>query len=262
MKYRLPIRALLISLVAILSAAAAGETLVVGAGHFYSIQAAIEAADAGDKIQVQEGTYTGNLILNKRLFLEGVNRPVLRGEGTGSVITIVADGCAVRGFIFEHSGSDLSREDSGILLKSSRNVIEDNELPTFFTASISIVPAAIYCAGITFAAGRNWTSVSRAPGLHRWNSPDNIIEDNSIIEERDGIYIQNSHGNQIRRNRATNLRYGLHYMSSDRNVFEDNILEQHRRRRDHVFQQDRTAPQRLYSQSRFQQLRHSLSGMQ
>ena len=41
---------------------------------------------------------------------------------------------------------------------------------------------------------------------------------------RDGLYIQSCNGNQIRRNRVSNLRYGLHYMFSDRNVFEDNFF--------------------------------------
>jgi nitrous oxidase accessory protein len=42
---------------------------------------------------------------------------------------------------------------------------------------------------------------------------------------RDGMYIQSCNGNQIRRNHVSNLRYGLHYMFSDKNVFEDNLFE-------------------------------------
>ena len=38
------------------------------------------------------------------------------------------------------------------------------------------------------------------------------------------MYIQNSANNTIRRNRVFNLRYGLHYMSSDDNLFEDNLF--------------------------------------
>ncbi len=42
---------------------------------------------------------------------------------------------------------------------------------------------------------------------------------------RDGIYIQSSNGGLIRGNVARRLRYGLHYMFSDDNVFEDNRFE-------------------------------------
>jgi nitrous oxidase accessory protein len=204
---------------------AMAATLVVASNaQFQSIQSAIEAAQAGDTVQVRAGTYTGNLTINKQLTLEGLNQPTLRGEGVASVVTVLADGCIVRGFIIEHSGGDLTREDSGILLKSHSNDIEDNQLRDI-----------LY--GIYFYSSHNNTirrnqirgrpeleEGDRGAGLHLWNSPDNVIEDNTISEERDGMYIQSCNGNQIRRNRVTNLRYGLHYMFSDRNVFEDNFF--------------------------------------
>jgi nitrous oxidase accessory protein len=225
MKHRFPVKLLLIPLSLILGAAAAhGETLIVGAGKFQSIQAAIDAAHAGDKVQVQAGTYTGNLILNKKIVLEGINRPVLHGEGVGSVITIVAEGCTVKGFIIEHCGGDLTREDSGVLLKSNRNVIEENELRDILYG-IYLYSSGGNTLRLNRIRGRSELDIgARGAGLHLWNSPDNIIEDNSITEERDGIYIQNCNDNAVRRNRVTNLRYGLHYMFSDRNVFEDNLF--------------------------------------
>ena len=42
---------------------------------------------------------------------------------------------------------------------------------------------------------------------------------------RDGFYIQSSSHGFIAHNTARDLRYGLHYMFSDDNVFEDNVFE-------------------------------------
>lgn len=211
-------------ILAILNAASAATLTVGPAGQFQSLQAAIDAADPGDKIQVQAGTYPGNLILNKQIILEGINRPAVQGTGTGSVISVLADGCTVKGFVIERSGGDLTREDSGILLKSNRNVIEDNELRDILYG-IYLYSSSGNTLRRNHIRGRPYLDVgSRGAGLHLWDSPDNIIEDNSITEERDGIYVQSSNDNQTRRNRVTNLRYGLHYMSSDRNVFEDNLF--------------------------------------
>ena len=42
---------------------------------------------------------------------------------------------------------------------------------------------------------------------------------------RDGFYIQSSSHGVVRGNAASDLRYGLHYMFSDDNVFEDNMFE-------------------------------------
>lgn len=205
---------------------ARSETLNVGSGNapFQTIQHAINAANNGDLIRVQAGTYTGNLILNKQITLEGVGRPVLRGQGGGSVVTVVSDGCAIRGFIIEHCGGDLTREDSGVLLKSSNNQIEDNELRDILYG-IYLYSSQGNILRRNHIRGRpELEEGERGAGLHLWNSPGNIIEDNSIAQERDGIYIQSCNDNQIRRNRVTDLRYGLHYMFSDRNIFEDNLF--------------------------------------
>jgi nitrous oxidase accessory protein len=227
MRRRVLLKALLICLTLAGSArAAGGETLVVGGpgALFQSVRAAAAAARPGDTIEVRGGAYEENLALDKRLTLEGVGRPVLRGSGRGSVVVVTADGCAVRGFRIEHSGSDLTREDSGILLKSAGNLIEDNEL--------SDVLYGIYLFGSrgntlrrNVIRGRaEIESGERGAGLHLWNSHDNIIEDNAISLMRDGMYIQSCAGNEIRRNRVSDLRYGLHYMNSDRNIFEDNFF--------------------------------------
>ena len=225
MKGRSTIRTFLIPLALLLSAASGrGETLIVGPGQYQSIQAAIDVARNGDTIEVQTGTYTGNLTLNRQIILKAVGNPVLRGAGVGSVITTIADSCVIKGFVIEHSGGDLTREDSGILLKSSNNQIEDNELHDILYG-IYLYSSHGNALRRNRIRGRSELEEGdRGAGLHLWNSPDNIIEDNIISKERDGMYIQSCNGNQIRRNRVSDLRYGLHYMFSDRNVFEDNFF--------------------------------------
>ena len=178
----------------------------------------------GDTIEVQTGTYVGNLVLSKQIVLAGLGKPVLRGEGVGSVITTLADSCVIKGFVIEHSGGDLTREDSGILLKSSKNHIEDNELHDILYGIYLYSSHGNTLRGNRIRGRAELEEGDRGAGLHLWNSPDNIIEDNTISENRDGLYVQSCNGNQIRRNRVSNLRYGLHYMFSDRNVFEDNFF--------------------------------------
>ncbi len=191
---------------------------------FSTSRAAVEAAKAGDTIRVAPGTYEGNLMLARPVVLEGLGKPLIRGSGAGSVILIAAAGCTVRGFAIARSGADLQQEDSGILVKSNGNRIENNEL--------SDVLYGIYLYGSQRNAilhnmirGRREMDIGeRGAGLHMWDSPDNLIEDNTISEARDGLYIQSSPGNVIRRNRVFNLRYGVHYMFSESNSFEENVF--------------------------------------
>jgi nitrous oxidase accessory protein len=220
-------RAIFVCSFLILSATAHAETIRVGGSdaHFQTIQAAISAARAGDRIEVNAGTYNENLLIDKRLTLVGNGRPTLRGSGSGSVVVIAVDGCAFSGFVVEHSGSDLQSEDSGILLKSSNNQIEQNELRDVLYGIYFYGSRANVIRGNTIRGRSELEAGERGAGLHLWNSPDNVIEDNAIRDMRDGMYIQNCNGNQIRRNHVSNLRYGLHYMFSDRNIFEDNFFE-------------------------------------
>ncbi|HEX7297309.1 MAG TPA: nitrous oxide reductase family maturation protein NosD [Pyrinomonadaceae bacterium] len=207
------------------SSVAQADTLIVGASaQFRSVQQAIDSAHQGDVVQVSAGTYTGNLTITQQITLEGLGRPTLRGEGRESVLTVLADGCVIRGFTIEHSGGDLTGEDSGILLKSSKNRIEDVEMRDVLYGIYLYGSHHNLLARNRIQGRVEIESGERGAGLHLWNSHDNIVEDNVISDARDGLYIQSCSNNVIRRNRVMNLRYGLHYMNSNHNKFQDNYF--------------------------------------
>lgn len=189
-----------------------------------SIQAAIQAARAGDTIQVQAGTYNENLTLHKSLTLIGIGNPLVRGIGKDSTIIVTADNCTIKGLVIEHCGNDLQQEDSGLLLKSSFNRIEDNELRDILYGIYLLKSRGNTIQNNVIRGRAELEMGSRGAGLHLWDSPDNTILGNTITDARDGMYIQSSSGNFISHNRVTKLRYGLHYMNSDGNKFEDNLF--------------------------------------
>jgi nitrous oxidase accessory protein len=202
------------------------RTLVVGsAGEFVDVRKAIREAAAGDTILVRGGTYEGNLVLDKPVVLEGAGWPVLHGTGKGSVVTVVAAGCSIRGFKIEHSGGMLVEEDSGVLLKSDANRVEHNQLRDvlfgiyFFRSSHNTV------AGNLLYGRKELGFGERGAGIHIWNSAGNTLVQNTITDMRDGMYLQNADDSVIRGNRVFGVRYGLHYMYSNDNIFEDNVFE-------------------------------------
>ena len=193
-------------------------------GRFPTISSAIEAARDGDTIRIRQGIYTENLILNKSLILEGVGKPLVSGTGKGSVIIVASDKCRIFGLRIEKSGGDLQAEDAGILLKSGGNTIEGNDLADVLFGIYLFHSQGNLIRSNRISGRAELESGARGAGLHLWNSPDNVLEDNVITEARDGMYIQSSANNTIRRNRVSNLRYGLHFMNSDNNRFEDNLF--------------------------------------
>ncbi len=217
-----------LGLFAVAGAAVPADARVLRVGEAYegfaSIRAALNAASPGDTIRVEAGTYPGVLVIDKPVVLEGVERPVIRGTGKGSVLLLLAGGCKIRGFVIERSGGDLQSEDSGILLKSSDNVVEDNELRDVLYGIYFYHSERNQVRGNVIRGRSELDLGERGAGLHLWNSPNNRLERNTISVMRDGLYIQSSPGNIIRHNRVFDLRYGVHYMFSDGNVFEDNIF--------------------------------------
>src|SRR5262249_52773683 len=154
--------------IAFLTIAANAETLTVGPSpaRFQTIQSPIAAAKSGDTIQVQPGAYTGRFILDKQLAIEGVGKPVLRGEGRGSVVIMIADRCSIRGFVIEHSGGDLQAEDSGLLLKSNENTVAGNELRDTLYGIYLYHSQRNMIRGNTVRGRRELEVGSRGAGLH------------------------------------------------------------------------------------------------
>lgn len=204
---------------------ARAEILTVGQNaQFQTVGAAIAVAKNGDTIRVENGIYIENLLLDKSVILEGIEKPIIRGTGKGSVVVVAAHDCKILGFRVEKSGNDLQAEDAGILLKSNGNTIEDNELSDILYGIYLFHSAGNFIRRNTIVGRKELETGERGAGLHLWNSPDNTLEDNEISYARDGMYIQSSANNTIRRNRVFNLRYGLHFMNSDNNRFEDNLF--------------------------------------
>jgi nitrous oxidase accessory protein len=212
-------------LIAGLTSASAAEWTVANGGLYPAIAAAVDRAAPGDVIRVRPGIYHGNLVLNRTVTLVGEGQPVLRGYGHGSVVTINAPGCVLRGFRIEHSGASLIDEDSGVLLRSGHNQLLENELRDvlfgiyFYRAHDNLVRENVVRGRTEIGVGE------RGAGIHLWDSHRNTIESNTVSGTRDGMYIQNANRSIIRHNRVSNVRYGLHYMNSDDNVFEDNAFD-------------------------------------
>jgi Ca2+-binding RTX toxin-like protein len=79
-------------------------TLRVGLGGFTSIQAAIDAANSGDTIQVSAGKYRESLTLNKSVQLVGSGAATLIQSGAGGngiVLAAGSSGSTIAGFNFQ-----------------------------------------------------------------------------------------------------------------------------------------------------------------
>jgi len=190
-------------------------------GPYTSISQAIASAKNGDTIEVLGRSYPEHIIIDKTLSLMGINEPNIDGGGKGTVVLIKAPGVTFKGFRVSGSGESLSVEDTGIVLDSAQNsIIEENRLEdVLFGIYLKNSSGTIIRNNII--VGKDLPIAVRGDGIRLWYSSDTKILNNTISGARD-LVMWWSGDTLVKGNIVEKGRYGLHYMYSNNNIFENN----------------------------------------
>ena len=204
---------------------ASAATLTVddsGGADYTSIQAAIDAASAGDVIEVNSGTYFENVNVNKQLTLRGVDtgsgKPVVDALDTGSAITLSADGIFLEGFKTTNGSSyQYPISYAGIYLRSNNNIIKNN---IAYSNRVSGI-------GLSFSSNNTFSGnivTGNQFGFRLHSSSNNSISENNASKNSYGIYLQSSSNNNvIIDNSVYSSTYdGIGMMDSNYNQFINN----------------------------------------
>ena len=189
-----------------------------------AIQPVIDAAAAGDVVEVLRGQYPGNLVIAKPLTLRGIGRPTVSGGLQGDTIRVRAEDVTIEGLIVRDSGDSLLAQNAGIYLSpgSHRAVVRRNDL-VYNLFGLWIEKANDVRVEHNLIVGkREYGSSQRGNGVQLYNTTGARIVGNNIGFVRDALYVDVSHDAIFRGNRLHHSRYGTHYMNSYRNLWEDN----------------------------------------
>jgi nitrous oxidase accessory protein len=190
------------------------------------LQSLVDAAPAGTTVTVQPGAYEGDLLLDKPIRLVGVGRPRLVGSRDGSVVRVRAANVTIEGFDIDgREGGDLGRDSAGIHVAAHHVTIRDCRITNAIFGVYLREADGSVVEGSRISGIPGKEPGEKGSGIHVWNTVGFELANNEIVDVRDGFYIQSSSRGTIRGNVARDLRYGLHYMFSDDNVFEDNVFE-------------------------------------
>jgi parallel beta-helix repeat protein len=185
-----------------------------------SLQAAVDAAQRGDTVEVYGGVYSHSLEVNKPLHLKGIDPgdglPRVETED-GPAITLKANGIILEGF--EVRSTSGWEEDAGLLVASSHNIIKNSQ----FKGNGKV--------GILLREGTNNTLTGNAvedngdAGIALVNSNKNLLSQNNIIGNEYGITLQDSKGNLIEGNSVqANSEDGIYLLRSDGNSLHGNMV--------------------------------------
>ncbi len=163
--------------------------------HFDVIQDAIDASIAGDRIIVYSGVYYERLTINHKLDLFGEDKSlsIIDGNNIGNVITISATFVNISHFTIRDCKNNVNN--ATIKINAGNTIITDNKI----------------------------TSPSGYHGIFIDNCDDNIIYDNTIINNNgDGIRLNNSNSNQVTYNTINSNSNGIFLYNSSNNIIENN----------------------------------------
>ena len=197
---------------------ACAATVVVQPGQ--DLQAAIQAAAAGDVVEVQRGFYRANLLIDKKLTLRGIDRPTISGGLEGDTIRVTAPDVVIEGLIVRDSGASLKHQNSGIYLYpgAHRAVVRHCDLTyNLFGLWIEKVTDVVI-DGNLITGKREYASPQRGNGVQLYNTKGAQILNNDISFVRDALYVDVSHHAVFKGNRLHHSRYGTHYMNSYYNL--------------------------------------------
>ncbi|WP_207492396.1 nitrous oxide reductase family maturation protein NosD [Aridibaculum aurantiacum] len=209
-------------------AATDGATLEVGKGKKYpAIEQAIAAASAGDIIHVYPGIYKGNsFLVNKPLHLRGINWPVLDGENKREILQVEANNVIIEGFEINNSGYSSSYDWAAVkVINSSYVTIRKNKLHNN-SFGIYLQNASWTTIEENIVKGNPVNEIQSGNAIHCWKSDNIRIRNNTLSGHRDGIYFEFVTNSVIQGNNSfENIRYGLHFMFSNNDIYMNNSFK-------------------------------------
>jgi parallel beta-helix repeat protein len=196
---------------------ATGPVEDLNTSQFYqNIQAAINAANSGDTILVNSGTYVQNVVINKTLSVlsnnTGSGLPVVDGSN-GTAISITAPGVLLQGF-------KVTNATYGISVSSNNNNITWN---VAYNNSYGIY---LDNSSINSVSGNTANNNSNGIDLVTSSNNNNVTGNTAANSSSDGIVLSGScNNNSVSGNTVNNSIYGiwLYYYSNNNNVSGNDV---------------------------------------
>ncbi|MCP4293985.1 MAG: nitrous oxide reductase family maturation protein NosD [Proteobacteria bacterium] len=186
------------------------------------LQLLIDQAPAGATLILDEQIYSGNLVIEKKITIDGQHKAIIDGGGKGSVIVVKADGVVLKNLEIRNSGTSHDQQDSGIrTLKVSHASFLNNHIHE------TLMGIDMQESHDNKIIGNDISSKSgvhlglRGDAIRVWASHRNLFRQNKIHDSRDMV-IWYSDDNLVEENEGWNNRYSLHFMYAGANTVRNN----------------------------------------
>jgi nitrous oxidase accessory protein len=190
-----------------------------------SLQQIIDQAKPGSKIELPDGIFNGNIVIEKPLIIIGQGKKtIIQGDAKDTVIKIRNSNVAIKNLTIRHSGSEHERVDAGVSIKDAKFCEISNCFIQDCLFGIDLQNVHRSKLINNFITSKKLPLGIRGDGVRLWYSNDNILRKNHLYKSRDFV-IWYSHGNLIEENIGEFGRYSLHFMYTGKNIVKKNVYK-------------------------------------
>jgi nitrous oxidase accessory protein len=200
-----------------------GKSIVVFPGSFKN---SIKIAANGDTLLLQPGVYKeGNIIITKSLTVIGKGNVVIDGENKYEILTLSGNNITVKKVQFKNAGYSALNDFAAIKIIDAKFLLLDSNLIVNAYFAIHVSNSSYVTIKYNGISGSPKSEQLTGNGIHLWKCNNAVIENNFVQGHRDGIYFEFVTNSTIRNNLSeNNIRYGLHFMFSNDDVYSQNIF--------------------------------------
>lgn len=185
-------------------------------------QELVDKAPAGSVLKPPPGVYSGPVVINKPLIIDGQDQVTIDSGDKGTVVSLNGGNSTLRRIRLTGSGDSHDTDDSCLDVRGHDNLIEDVVIDN------CLFGIDLKQANNNIVRGNRITSKDldlgvRGDGLRLWYSHNNLVENNQIIDSRDMVAWY-SNKNIYRDNLGRRSRYSIHFMFANDNIVERNAF--------------------------------------
>ncbi|MCU7853138.1 MAG: nitrous oxide reductase family maturation protein NosD [Candidatus Thiodiazotropha sp. (ex Monitilora ramsayi)] len=199
-----------------------GLLITASAEALPPLQLFVDLTPLGKTLRVIPGTYSGPVVINKPIIIEGGGEVTVDNEGVGTVMTIKSDHVAVRGLHLTGSGTSYDAMDGGVMIEADDVLFEDNRLDDVLFG-INIKQGNGNIIRNNTVTSKAFEPSLRGEGLRIWYGNENLIEGNTFHHVRD-LLLTNASANRIIGNALHDNRISLEFIFSPNNIVKNNHI--------------------------------------
>jgi len=189
-----------------------------------TIKEAIELAEPGSEILIKKGVYKEHdITIDKSISLIGEEGAIIDGENSGGILIFDTKNFTIKGLKIINVGMSYTVDYAAIkVIKADNFTIEECILENVFFGLLIEKSKRGIIRNNTISGSRE-SEASSGNGIHIWDGNKMEVYNNHMFGLRDGIYFEFVKNSEVYKNVShDNIRYGLHFMFSNKNIYHHN----------------------------------------